>query len=123
MVFVGGLGLTSALTLSVVQRTREFGVMAAIGATPGMLARQVWTEGVLLGLASWVVACVLTVPLSYALEAACGRIFFKLPLDFYASPLAAGQWLLLVLVLSSLSSFPPARRAARLTVREALTQS
>jgi putative ABC transport system permease protein len=123
VVFVGALGLTTTLLVSVLQRTRELGVMSAIGATPGTLARHVWFEGVLLGTLSWLAACVLTLPLSAALEAACGQIFFKVPLDFYVSPSVAGQWLLLVLVLASLSSFYPARRAARMSVREALSHT
>jgi putative ABC transport system permease protein len=120
VVFVGALGLTTTLLLSVLQRTREFGVMSAIGATPAMLARHVWYEGLLVGGLSWAVACVLTLPLSAALEAACGNIFFKVPLDLYVSPRVAGQWLLLVVVLASLGSLYPAWRAARLSVREAL---
>ena len=123
VVFVGSLGLTSTLMLGVVQRTREIGVMSAIGATPTTLARQVWFEGVLIGVLSWFAACALTAPLSVALEAACGRIFFKVPLDPYVWPRALGLWLVIVVVLASLSSFYPARRAARLTVREALNHS
>jgi putative ABC transport system permease protein len=73
-----------------------------------------------IGVLSWLAANVLAAPLSWALEAAAGSIFFKAPLDFHMSPLAAGAWLVLVLALASASSFYPARRAARLTVREAL---
>jgi putative ABC transport system permease protein len=123
VVFVGSLGLTSTLTLGVIQRTREIGVMSAIGATPTTLARQVWIEGVVIGVFSWLAAGLLTVPVSFALEAACGQIFFKVPLDPYVWPQALGLWLLLVVVLASLSSFYPARRAARLTVREALSHA
>jgi putative ABC transport system permease protein len=123
VVFVGTLGLTTTLLLSVLQRTREFGVMSAIGATPGALARHVWYEGMLVGGLSWAAACVLTLPLSAALEAACGNIFFKVPLDVYVSPRVAGLWLLLVVVLASLGSLYPAWRAARLSVREALSHA
>ena len=121
VVFVGALGLASALALSVVQRTREIGIMGAIGATPGTLARHVWAEGVLLGLLSWGAAMLLAAPLTWILESACGNIFFKSPLPFYMSAGAAAEWLGLVLVLASVCSVLPARRAARLTVREALS--
>lgn len=123
VVFVGGLGLTSMLTLNVLQRTREIGVLGAIGATPRTIAGHVWFEGVAIGALSWVAAVVLAVPVSYLLETVCGSIFFKAPLAFYLSPGAAGIWLALVLVLASISSFYPARRAARLTVREALSHA
>jgi putative ABC transport system permease protein len=123
VVFVGSLGLTSTLALGVIQRTREIGVLSAIGATPSTLSRHVWAEGVLFGVLSWVVACLLTLPVSFALEAVCGQIFFKVPLDPYVWPQAPGLWLALVVVLASLSSVYPAQRAARLSVREALAHS
>jgi putative ABC transport system permease protein len=123
VVFVGALGLTSTLALNVLQRTREIGILGAIGARPGAIARQVWTESLAIGVSSWVAAVILAAPISWALEAACGQIFFKSPLDFYLSPRAILLWLGLVVVLATLSSIVPARRAARLTVREALTHS
>jgi putative ABC transport system permease protein len=67
-----------------------------------------------------VVAVLLAVPISWALETAAGRIFFRAPLDFTMSAPAAGAWLALVIVLATLGSVYPARRAARLPVREAL---
>ncbi len=121
VVIVGGIGLTSTLTLNVIQRTREIGILGAIGATPRTLSRLVWSEGVFIALVSWCFAMVLSAPISYALEAACGNIFFKAPLDFYMSPGAAALWLALVIVLATVSSLYPARRATRLTVREALS--
>ena len=74
----------------------------------------------LLGLSSWVVGLVFSIPLSFALETTCGRIFLQAPLDFHLSPSAALAWLAVVLVLSLLCSLDPARRATRLPVREAL---
>ena len=41
-------------------------------------------------------------------------------LGFYLSPWAAAIWLGLVVVLATVSGLAPARRAARLTIREAL---
>jgi putative ABC transport system permease protein len=120
VVIVGAIGLASTLTVSVVQRTREIGILGAIGATPRTIAGQVAVEGVLLGLFSWLVALLLSIPLSYGLETTCGRIFLKTPLDFHLSPGGAATWLGLVLVLSLICSFDPARRATRLSVREAL---
>jgi len=120
VVFVGALGLTSTLTLSVLQRTREIGVMSALGATPRTLATHVWIEGLFLGLLSWAAAVLLTIPVSWALDQACGRIFLKAPLDLQISPRALALWLALVLVLATFSSFQPAWRAARLRVSEAL---
>ena len=120
VVFVGALGLTSTLTLGVVQRTREIGILGAIGATPGTIARQIWFEAVLIGVLSWILAVALAAPVSFLLESVTGRMFFQAPLEFFVSAGAAGIWLVLVVVLASVSSLYPAGRAARLTVREAL---
>ena len=117
---VGGIGLSSALTLSVVRRTREIGILGALGATPVVIARQIWLEALVIGLLGWVVALGLAAPLSWSLESTTGRIFFKAPLDFTMAASPALLWLGVVLVLASAGSLYPAWRAARLTVREAL---
>ena len=122
VVIVGALGLTSTLTLNVVQRTREIGVLSAIGATPTTISRHVWFEGVAIGVLSWALACGVAAPISAVLEAVVGDIFFKAPLDFYLSWSAAAAWLAIVVVVGSASSFYPAWRAARLTVRQALSE-
>jgi putative ABC transport system permease protein len=123
VVVVGVLGLTSALALGVVQRTREFGVLSAIGATPGAVARVVWFEALALGALGWAASLVIALPISWALESIVGNIFFRAPLEFYVSPVAAAAWLGIALVLASIASLAPARRAAGLSVREALTQT
>ena len=84
------------------------------------IARHVWIEGLLTGVLSWVFALALAAPVTAVLEAACGRIFFRVPLDFHMAPSAAVAWLGLVVVIASLASALPARRAAQLPVREAL---
>lgn len=120
VVLVGAIGLTSTLTINVVQRTREIGVMSAIGAAPRTIAGQIWGESVVIGLLSWAVAAVLAAPVTWLLQTVTGRMFFRAPLDFMMAGGATLLWLGLVVVLSSFSSFYPAWRAARLTVREAL---
>lgn len=117
---VGALGLASTLTLDVVRRTREIGVLGAIGARPVTIALLIWSESLVLALASWIVSLVLAAPLSAALEAAAGSIFLRTPLDFSMSPAATGIWLGVVVVIATLCSVHPAGRAARLPVREAL---
>lgn len=123
VVLVGSMGLTSTLSIHVVQRTREIGVMGAIGASPRTLAGFVWCEGLLLSMLSLGVAVALSLPASYVLESVTGRMFFRAPLDFTVSPQGIGIWLLMLLVLATLSSVQPAFRAARLTVREAITHA
>ena len=120
VVLVGGLGLTTTLSLNVVERTREIGILSAIGATRRTIARDVLFEGMVMAILSWFLALIAAIPITFALDAATGRMFIRTPLDFYMSPIAAAAWLGLVLILAALSSFYPARRSARLAVREAL---
>ena len=52
MGIVGGIGLASTMSANILDRTREFGVMHAIGALPKAVRRIVTAEGVFLALAS-----------------------------------------------------------------------
>lgn len=52
MPIVHGLGLMSTMGTSVVERTREFGIMRTIGGRSGTVLRNVISEGVLIGLIS-----------------------------------------------------------------------
>ena len=49
---IGALVILNIILMSVMERMREFGVMLAIGMTPGQLRRLILTEGLLLGLTS-----------------------------------------------------------------------
>jgi len=120
VVLVGGLGLTTTLTLNVIERTREIGILSAIGATPRTIARGILVEGIVMAVLSWVAAVVLAIPITFALDAATGQMFIRSALDFFMSPAAIAGWLLLAVVLAAVSSFHPARRAAQLAIKEAL---
>lgn len=120
---VGILGLGSAMGVSVVERTRELGVMKTLGATPGRLARMLMAEGLAIGGASAIVAFALSLPLAHAVGALIGRQGFLLPLPMIVSIPAALGWLALVLAASVVATLVPARGAARIVVREALAHA
>ncbi len=60
---VGAIGLTGTMSLNVLERTREIGVMRAIGASDGSVFQIVVIEGLLIGLLSWLCGAVLAYPL------------------------------------------------------------
>ncbi len=53
---VGGIGLMGSLWISVIERTKEIGIMRAIGATSSRILGMFILEGVIQGLMSWVFA-------------------------------------------------------------------
>jgi putative ABC transport system permease protein len=53
---VGGIGLMGSLSISVVERTREIGVMRAVGARSRTIMEMFMMEGVLQGVLSWLAA-------------------------------------------------------------------
>jgi putative ABC transport system permease protein len=120
MAVVGLLGLASAISTSVIERTREFGIMRAIGARSSVVRRNVISESLLIGLLSWVVAIGLSLPLALAVGQLVGQLAFGLPLPLLLSPLAVVVWLGLISLGALLASLYPANQAARLTVRETL---
>lgn len=120
MAIVGVLGLTAATGTSVVERTREFAVMQAIGATPRSVLGIVLGETVFVGLLSWLAAALLALPLSWTIGLLLGDLAFRAPLPLTISPVALALWALIAITGSALAGAAPARRAARLTIRQAL---
>lgn len=117
---VGGLGLMGTMSMNVIERTREIGVLRAIGASDGAVLKLVLVEGLLIGMISWGLGALLAVPISQGLSAAVGLSFVTVPLPFVFSWDGFLIWLVVVLILSALASFLPAYGASRLTVRDVL---
>jgi putative ABC transport system permease protein len=120
MAVVGGLGLMSTMAINVVERTREFGIMRTIGGKSGTVLRNVISEGVFIGLMSWTVAIVLSLPLSLYIGRLIGNLAFKSPLPLVLSPKAVVIWLTIIVLGSIAASVYPAWQASRLTIRETL---
>ncbi len=120
LVLVGSLGLAGAMSLNVLERTREIGVMRAIGASNRKVARIVIVEGLVVGVLSWILGGLLALPLSWLLSQAIGTAFLQAPLAYTFSMLGLLIWLGIVVILSVVASLLPARRAWRLSVREVL---
>jgi len=120
MLIVGGLGLAATISLSVLERTREIGVLRAIGATHGAILSMVYVEGLVLALASWLLAVPLSVPVSVALGWAFGRIMIPVPTVWWPAVPSVGVWLAVVLTVTVLSCAWPALRALRVPTKVAL---
>ena len=92
-IVVGGLGLGSTMSLAVLERTREIGVLRAIGAAPGAIMLLVQVEGLVVALLSWWIAIPLSLPVSALLARAFGRIMFPVPVRLLPEWTAVAAWL------------------------------
>jgi putative ABC transport system permease protein len=117
---VGGLGLTGSLGMNVLERTREIGVLRAVGASNLLVRQVVVVEGVVVGMISWVFGALLSAPSAWALASAVIYAVLKTQPHFRYSFSGLFIWLGLVLLIGVFSSLAPARNAASLRVREVL---
>jgi putative ABC transport system permease protein len=120
LALVGGLGLMGTMSINVLERTREIGVLRAIGAPNRGVAQIFIVEGITIGLMSWILGGLLAIPMSQGLNQAVGVALMGAPLTYSYSIQGLWVWFVVVLILSALASFIPARNASRLTVREVL---
>jgi putative ABC transport system permease protein len=111
------------LSMSVIERTREFGVLRAVGATPGDISWLVTAEAVAMGLIGLVLAIPLSVGISLLLGRIVGLTAFQIPLPLSFSGGGLISCLLGLLIIIAAAAVLPARSAARLTVRTALDYS
>jgi putative ABC transport system permease protein len=117
---VGGLGLTGTLSINVLERTREIGVLRAVGASNQAVRRVILIEGVAVGIVSWVLGALLSGPAGRALAAAVVDAILSADLSYQYSFPGLFLWLLVVGLIGVVASLGPAERAASLTVREVL---
>jgi putative ABC transport system permease protein len=117
---VGSVGLMSTMSINVVERGREIGVMRAVGARSSAILGIFVVEGVMVGVLSWLLAVPLSYPGALLFNNLVGSTLFQMPLDFDYSAGGMVGWLAIVIVLSALASLWPALRATQVSVREAL---
>ncbi len=117
---VGSIGLTGTMGMNVMERTREIGIMRAIGATDSQIMKTVMVEGLIIGMISWFLAAIVSFPITILLSRIISMAIFNSPSKFMLNPLGFLIWLGLVLVLAAVASVLPARNAAHLTIREVL---
>ena len=117
---VGALGLMTTMSLNVLERRREMGVLRAIGATPAAVWMIVVAEGCAVGFLSWAAAALAAWPVSRSVGNFLVGMAFKSRLDFSFAPLGPVVWLAVSLLFGAAASFLPAWHASRCPVREAL---
>jgi putative ABC transport system permease protein len=119
VVFVAAIALFNTLTLSVLERRREIGVLRAMGTSRRFTLQMIMAEAAAIGVVGGV--CGLAFGLAdqwlYSLVSADMMNF---TVNFRPSPMAL-VFTVGALAISLLGSLPPARRAARLNIIEAVS--
>lgn len=115
---VGFAGLASTMSTNVLERTREFGVMSAIGASASTVRRLVVLEGIFIAMLSCVIAAI---PALFLTAGMIEYLPMPVSLPFQISVPGVVIWIFVVVFGAALATLGPAYRASRLTVREALT--
>ncbi len=117
---VGLLGLLNTLLISVMERTREIGMLRALGATRNQVSKMIFFEAILQGFFGAVVAIILgsyvgRLFVEYALTTSLGWIIeYHFPKQSVLTTIVTG------LIVAGIAGFIPARRAAQLEITEAL---
>ena len=128
VIFIVAIGVLNTVFMSVMERTREIGVMRALGTKPGLVLRLVLAEGAVLGVLGVGLGIIFAYPILYYLEhvgivypkpvEAAGVTIAAFKGKLYTSSLVHGS--LAVFLITVLAAVPPAIRAARIRVLRAL---
>ena len=116
---VGSFGLSGTLSINVLERRREIGVMRAVGASSSDVALIFMGEGLLLGVLSWIQAIPISLLAGQYFVQAIGEVI-NFPAQYHNSMSGIWAWLIIVVVLSLVASWLPARRATQISVQQSL---
>jgi putative ABC transport system permease protein len=113
-VIISLFGIVNTLVLTVFERTRELGMLRAVGMTRRQTRRMIRHESVITALIGGVIGIALGIALGALLVARVNSISFALPVGQLIA------FAILTIVVGMIAAIFPARRAARLNVLEAL---
>ncbi|HVO41407.1 MAG TPA: FtsX-like permease family protein, partial [Aggregatilineales bacterium] len=112
------LGLLNTLTINVLERTREIGVVRAVGGSRAQVRRIVTAEALLLGLFGTSAGVLVGIAMSYGFILAFATFGWVMPYFFPAMGIVAA--IVIGVLLTLFASILPARNAAKLDILRAL---
>jgi putative ABC transport system permease protein len=119
-IFVGAFLIYNAFSMTVIERTREFGLLRTIGFTRSQVTRQVMSEAMVLGIFSSLLGVVLGIQVAQGLASMMGSLLSQtltigqVPRDLIATGLVVG------VVATFIAAAIPAIQAGRISPLEAL---
>lgn len=118
---VGSLGMAAAMGINIMERTREIGVLRAIGATPKIIYGLFTAEGMVISIVSIILGLLLAWPLSITAAGFFGDLILGNPLEYALSHVGLVITLSVTLILGWLASRFSAVNAIKVPTREALS--
>ncbi|MBU2476656.1 ABC transporter permease [Candidatus Micrarchaeota archaeon] len=115
---VGGIGIMNTMLMSVMERTREIGVMKAIGASTNTILLLFLVESGLIGLIGGIIGVIIGALM--ALSASAIASYAGFPFNAFPSVELIAGGLFFSLIVGMISGWIPAQRAAKMDPVEAL---
>jgi putative ABC transport system permease protein len=125
ILIVAGFGLTSTMSVQVSERTKEIGILKAMGASKKQIKRMVITESIFICIVSWIISIVLGILLGAFIASAMGYVLIgtALNVDYISSYFPVLVWLVLTVLIGYKSSRASAKKAGKMTIKDAFTFS
>jgi putative ABC transport system permease protein len=108
------------MNMNIAERTRELGVLRAVGATPGTIVRLLLAEGMLMSGMSLLFAWLASLLFSALLGVVIGGMAFRTPLPLVIAWWGVLAWIVLLALVGVGATLYPAWRAGRMSTRAAL---
>jgi len=118
-IVVGSLGVVNTLTMSVIERTQEIGMLRAIGMTKTQVVRMVLAEAGLMGVVGGVIGVCTGIVLAKIMFIGMTTMS-GYDLTFVLPPEGVAVSLIAAIIISQLAAVFPSRRAARVKILEAV---
>lgn len=118
-IIVAGLGVTNTVTMSVLERMREIGMLRSLGMLVGQVSRMVLAESLAMGVIGGLFGLLVGLPLSWVMVVGMSQgTGWKMDYIFPGGSFLSGA--IIALVVSQVAALYPVWRAARMGVLEAI---
>ena len=118
--FVGAFLVFNALSMTVLERTRELGMLRALGSTRAMIARSVIVEALILGALGSLLGVLFGYGMAKGLVYLFGRAFLFEITSLVLSPFALVSAMVVGVAVTVVAALYPAMRAGRVSPVEAM---